>query len=576
MSQKHLAELGGYLRLHWRRLSLMGVGGSAILLVIVQLLFPWGAMPLYQVIDGVNVSGWSAQDAKRMLEERYRDKQVSLYFGSRPKPYREPKTTDIGMTITSDDQVASALYSWWLRLIPTSLWWAHTVVTAELPNYSYDTEKTKAYMTKELGESCNVTPQNALLEYKDNKLRVVPAIDGGTCELTDVERILTNAKPTLTDSDVRIPMNERPARIHSDMAQAYAETLQRQTEDGVTIEVAGQKVTASQAEILSWIDFAAPDSGIEATIGSQKIKPFFDKQLAPKVAIAPGTSRVTTRDFVKIAETIGSSGRALDVDGTVSALNEWLQNPDGTVVVAKSKTVAPNVSYTRTYTPTDTGITALITQFAEAHPGTYGVSFAELDGKRRHASYQSDKVFRTASTYKLFVAYGALKRVESGAWHWTDQIHGGRTLRKCLDDMIVKSDNPCGETMLEKIGYRTLTNELRGIGLTKSSFLNSFPETTAGDLTMFVGALQSGQLLNSENTATLLGAMKRNIYRQGIPAGANGQTADKVGFLDGFLHDASIVYGLNGTYALSIMSEGSSWGTLAELTREIEKLRVQG
>jgi hypothetical protein len=33
--------------------------------------------------------------------------------------------------------------------------------------------------------------------------------------------------------------------------------------------------------------------------------------------------------------------------------------------------------------------------------------------------------------------------------------------------------------------------------------------------------------------------MKRNVYRQGIPKGANGQTADKVGFLDAFLHDAA-------------------------------------
>jgi beta-lactamase class A len=142
--------------------------------------------------------------------------------------------------------------------------------------------------------------------------------------------------------------------------------------------------------------------------------------------------------------------------------------------------------------------------------------------------------------------------------------------------MIVKSDNPCGETMLAKIGYKALTNELKAIGLTKSSFINSVPETSAGDLTTFVGSLQSGQLLSPSNTATLLPAMKRNVYRQGIPAGANGQTANKVGFLDKFLHDAAIVYSPSGTYALSIMTEGSSWGVIAELTREIEKLRAQG
>ena len=129
--------------------------------------------------------------------------------------------------------------------------------------------------------------------------------------------------------------------------------------------------------------------------------------------------------------------------------------------------------------------------------------------------------------------------------------------------------------MLEKIGYKTLTNELKAIGLSKSSFLGSFPETTASDLTTFVGALQSGQLLNASSTTTLLNAMKRNVYRQGIPAGASGTVGDKVGFLDAFLHDAAVVYGSNGTYVLTIMTEGSSWANIAELTRQIEKVRAQ-
>lgn len=574
MSQEKLTNLGGYLRQHWRRISLLGFAGVVGIMILVQLIYPWGAMPLYQTIDGVNVSAKGSDEVQHLLEDKYKNTQVGLYFGSSPKPYRQPKTGDIGIATSSKDQVTSAQYSWWLRLVPTSLWWAHSVTTAKQPAYSYDAAKLKTYITKELGESCNVTAVNASLEYKDKKLQVVPAIDGGTCDLKNVEKLLATATPTLAKSDIRIPMNEHPAEIHDDAAKTFADKLTKQTSKGVAIDAAGQTVTVSQQDLLSWLDFMAPDSGIVATVNTGKSKDYFDKNLAPKVAITPGTSKVTTLDFMKISETPGSSGRTLDNEATIASLNAWLKDPNEDAV-AKTKSVAPNVSYTRTYTSTDTGLTALITQFAEAHPGTYGVSFAELDGKRRHASYQADKIFRTASTYKLFVAYGALKRVESGAWRWTDQINGGRDLTKCLDDMIVKSDNPCGETMLEKIGYKTLTNELKAIGLTKSSFTNSVPETTAGDLTTFVGALQSGQSLNASSTSTLLSAMKRNIYRQGIPAGASGQTADKVGFLDKLLHDAAIVYSPSGTYALSIMSDGSSWATLAELTREIEKLRTQ-
>lgn len=575
MSQHKLAKLGGYMRQHWRRVSLFALGGLVGLMILVQLVYPWGNMPLYQTVDGVDVSGRGSEDVQKLLEDRYMTTKVGLYFGNSPKSYREPSAADIGISIDSKEQVISAQYTWWLRLVPTSLWWAHTVTTVKSPAYKHDLDKAKAYVGKELGESCDITAVNASLEYKDKKLGVLPAIDGGTCVLANVEKLLGSAKPTLVDSKVRIPMIERPAKIHEGEARAYADKLLKQTESGVQVAAANQKVTVPQHDVLSWIDFSAPDTGIVAKVNTDRSKAYFEKELAPKVMVAPGVSKVTTLDFAKIAEVLGSGGRALDAGATVQAFDAWLANP-GNQVVVKTKPTPPTIVYTRTYTPTDTGIAALITQFAEARPGTFGVSFAELDGKRRHATYQADRQFRTASTYKLFVAYGAFKRVESGAWRWTDQIHGGRDLAKCIDDMIVKSDNPCGEVMLAKIGYKQLTNELKAIGLTKSSFLGNVPETTAGDLTMFVGALQSGQLLNAANTATFLTAMKRNIYRQGVPAGASGQTADKVGFLDKLLHDAAIVYSPGGTYALSIMTDGSSWATIAELTREIEKLRAQG
>ena len=69
--------------------------------------------------------------------------------------------------------------------------------------------------------------------------------------------------------------------------------------------------------------------------------------------------------------------------------------------------------------------------------------------------------------------------------------------------------------------------------------------------------------------------MKRNIYRQGIPRGINAPVANKVGFLDGVLHDAAIVYASTGPYVLVITTDGSSWAHIAELTRQIEALRIQ-
>jgi beta-lactamase class A len=574
MSRINLTAIGEYIRSSWRRLAIYGFGSAVIMLIIVQLALPWNNLPLYMTIDGRDVSGQDIGTVTKNLDTAYAKLPVNLYFGNSPKSYRQPTTGDIGVTVSTAQQVQAANYPLWLRLVPTSLWWAHRYVGSQAPTYKHDTTKAKAYVQKELGQSCDVKAVNASVQYKDKKLKVVPAIDGGTCKIDDVEKLLIAVSPRLNSNTVRIPVVQRPAKIQDGNASDYIDQLTKQTQPGVAIQAGGQNVTVSQSDLLLWLDFAAPDSGIIATVNTARASDFFTKQLLPKVTAAAGTSHVTTLDFTEVSRDDGPSGRTLDTEATVQSLNDWLSDPTNQVTAA-TKPVAPNVVYTRTYTPTDAGMTALITQFAQAHPGTFGVSFAELDGQHRHAGFQDTKVFQTASTYKLFVAYSTLKRIENGTFHWSDQVQGGRDMTKCFDDMIVRSDNNCAEALLSRIGFSAITKEIHAIGLNNSSFLGDYIQTTAADLTTFVGTLQSGQLLSPSSTNTLISAMKRNIYRQGIPAGANGTVADKVGFLNALLHDASIVYSPSGTYALTIMTDGSSWGTIAELTRQIEKLRTQ-
>ena len=242
---------------------------------------------------------------------------------------------------------------------------------------------------------------------------------------------------------------------------------------------------------------------------------------------------------------------------------------------AVARVVEPRVEFTRTYSSTDVGLSALLKNYADDKPGTYGVSLIELSGKRRRAGFDDTKQFTTASTYKVFVAYSTLKRIDSGQFRWTDQISGGRNLEKCFDDMIVRSDNPCSEALIEKIGRRALTSEAAEAGASQTTFLNAAGnKTTAKDLSTVMAALESGQLsISSSSRERFLGALKRNIYRQGIPAGASGSVANKVGFLEGLLHDTAIVYSPSGTYVLTILTDGSSWANIAELTRQIEALR---
>lgn len=584
MGPLRLKHHGDYLRQHWRRLLVSGVGSFVLLLVVVQLAYPEDYLPLQTTIDGVDVGGLSKSAATNLLDSKYEKLPINLYFGANTTTYRQPKPSDIGLTISSEPEVTAKLYPLWLRLVPSSLWWASRVLDIPQPKYIRDANKAGAYVKKELGKSCDITPQNASLTYKEDTLQVVPAIDGGSCKLEDVTKSLQSVKPLLKHAEVRFAMKPRPAKIHDDVASALAEQLLNKTKN-VSLKAGDDTVAIPQKTLLSWLDFSAPDSGLKATVNAKRAADFLSKNVAPKVTILAGTTHVTTVDFTETGRSEGSPGQVLDDEGTIDLLNQWLSG--ATVdLVAKVEPTLPLQTYSRSYSATDTGLSALLKNFAESHSGVFGVSYAELDGQHRHAGYNDSKIFETASTYKLFVAYGTLKRIESGEWHWSDKnISNGRDLTKCFDDMIVISDNECAKALLTKIGYAQLTHEIQSAGFIHSSFLNSYIQTTPADLVKYLGLLGSGQLLSSTSNNTLLAAMKRNVYRQGVPAGTSGTVADKVGFLYpghvqgvsgevNLLHDASIVYSKSGKYALVVMTGNSSWGTIAELTRQIESWRA--
>ena len=303
---------------------------------------------------------------------------------------------------------------------------------------------------------------------------------------------------------------------------------------------------------------------------------YLNKEIAPKVSVAAGTSYVSTYNFIETSRVNGGSGVSLNISKTLSNLKSFIDD-DSAVASVATIAIAPRVVYSRSYSSTDAGLSALIKQYDQDHAGIFGVSMVELSGKNRRASYNDTKRFTSASTYKLFVAYSTLKRIDNGSWSWTDaNIFAGRNLSTCFNDMIERSDNGCAEALAEKIKYSVVTSEARAIGCTNTSFGDSNGmNTTAADLSLFLAQLRMGQILTQQTSRDrLMNAMSRNIFRSGIPTGLSGiAVADKVGFLNGLLHDASIVYSPSGTYVLVIMTDGSSWSAIADLASKIEALR---
>lgn len=208
-----------------------------------------------------------------------------------------------------------------------------------------------------------------------------------------------------------------------------------------------------------------------------------------------------------------------------------------------------------------------------AAKGDYAISVIEPDGRR--ASVNGGKQYTATSTYKLFVAYGVFQRINSGDMHWSDPTFGGHDASACFELLIVESNNDCNYAFADKIGWQAIDDMMTNIGLAATQVKWQDNITTADDLALFLTKLQAGTLLNKGDTDKLVGLMKRQIHRRGIPAGTGVTVADKPGFLDGLLHDAAIVYGPKGPYILVILSDGSSWAELADAAKQIHTFLQQ-
>lgn len=560
----HIEKILAYTPLA-RRL-VFGAGALIVLLVLVQLFYPAGnTLPLMRV-DGVSVGGMPKTEAATKLNAAYDASKMTIYMGNNKKPVATPTLKQAAVKVDNAPRMAEVSYPWYLRIIPTSLFWAHGVESAPAPKFS---TKTDEYIEKTLMPQCRKAPVNASLVPKGDTLTVVTSQNGGKCEVNDVTKTVKAVRPNLKQqTTVRAAMVQLNPEISNETAKKTADVYNKRLKKGITIAVNNQPVVAPATAVLQWIDFAPENAALVPTTNPDKLKTYADQVLAPRVNQAPGTSLVTTVDFTEVSRTNGNPGRALDLGATARSIDEVVRGkaPSASAV---TKVVPPLEKFTRTYTNSDAGLNALLENFAKDHSGSFGISYAELEGRKRHANYNGDKQYVTASTFKLFVAYSLLKRIDAGTKDWGSNA-------TCFNKMISLSDNACAEMFLADMKPGNVSNEINAIGLTNSNFTKAGgPYTTANDLVKFLGMLQMGQNFSASGRTHLIDAMKGNVYRNGVPAGASGQVADKVGFMNGLFHDAAIVYSPGGTYVLAVMTDGSNWATIADLTRQLEAMRAR-
>ena len=546
------------------------------LIIIWQFTYSNDKLPLFMKIDNMAVGGLQKEKAIRDLNRAYREKTLNLYIESAEEPFATPKLPDAGIITDNTKRVEAVNYPWYLRLVPTSAFWVTFVLDEVQPvEYKSDKVMSREFVKRELGENCRIEPVNPSVEKQEDKIIAMQGRDGGICEIDDVVSELADARPVLVnEAEIRLDVETIEPAIKFEELEKLVSEIEKNLKDGVTVAVADEKINLEEKQVRDWLEFQTDGDAIIVNMKSDKAGQTLTEKMGDKLARPAGVTKITTRDFTEIGRQEGAKGQELDIAGTLGSMLNFLKG-EAEMAQATTKEVPPRIEYTRTYTASHAGLSALIKNYAQDKPGDYGVSLVELSGARRSAGVNENKQFVTASTYKTYVAYSVLRRIESGEFKWNNPIIGGRNLAQCFDAMIVNSDNPCAEELVKKIGYTPLHNDVRGLGLNGTSFIDmqSF-KTTAGDLSRFMAMLEVGQLpISEENREKFIKVLKRNVHRQGIPSGTTGEVANKVGFLDKYLHDTAIVYSPKGTYVLTIMTSDSSWANIADLTRQIEGLR---
>ena len=454
-------------------------------LLLIQILYPSSRLLPFASVDSLSLGAWQKKDAANELDSRMSKQDIAIKLGSSNQTYEYVRPEEIGLKISNEQRVQQANYPWYMRVIPTSLFWYGLVRSEPPASVTLNDSKLKKYISKSLGKSCKIPAKNASLKYQNGSLEIVNSKAGGKCETEKVVSTFKNLQPRYSEQvTAKLPVTPIEPSIKDNVAKDLKSKLDNATKNGIRFKVGSSAQTISQAKVLSWLAFSAKNNSLNYSIDKQKTAEF-TSSINKQVSKPAGTSYISTRDFTVVSKKTGATGRTLAVDSTLADIKRVIEGAQGSAK-AFTATVKPTVKYTRTYTKTSTGIAALSQHYAEDNPGTYGVSFSELGGRGLNAQYNSTKRFTTASTYKLFVAYGVLRKVDSGKWKWSDKnIAGGRDLATCFDDMIVKSDNACAEALLEKLGLTELTKDIAKLGLYNSGFtLGDTPLTTAADLSL--------------------------------------------------------------------------------------------
>lgn len=198
----------------------------------------------------------------------------------------------------------------------------------------------------------------------------------------------------------------------------------------------------------------------------------------------------------------------------------------------------------------------LLDAFAAGQSDKFGIVVKDLKTGAT-ATINPNRQLISASLYKMFVAQQIYRMADTGQISYGDPAGGGtgRNIEDCLRIMINVSDNGCGRALGKILGWGSQNEALKTAGYTNTN-LASPQKTSAQDVATMLERLYKGTLNSPNSNQRYMDLLKGQRVNNRLPMGLPQGTliAHKTGDLDGYVHDAGIVYGPKTEYLVVVTS----------------------
>jgi hypothetical protein len=544
------------------------IGALLVVIIGVQLMFPSNkGLPLSSVA-GQSVRLATPSDMAKAIIEKFNQTRVKLAVGNAKTVEFDLKSA--GAEPNTDEMVRRlSEYPLWQRFIPGSiLWQPAQITTADV----YFTNKPFKEFIAEKAKELNFPPQNARLAIKNGVLTTDEAVEGSEVKVDVLLNTISSTDITLGGTTIiQAPSKRTKAERYSRDLQpvrAEAEAIMTHT---VAVTAEGKTFTPSKGGVASWLVLDDANGKVVLSIDREKVKAYLET-INKEVSTPAGQTNITIIDGRETNRTTGAPGRALAIDALADQIVQGLNRNTKEIKLQASFTeVQPSVIFNNKYTTTQEGLQAYVNDVASTR--NIRISIQQIDGPKWSASARTNESTPSGSTFKLYVALVLFDKIEKGEIHWDDPMLD-TTVAGCFERMTVPSTNPCAEAWIAQFGREYINNFIyaRGFSTGTTFISDDAVRTTAADLTKFMIGLNDGSLVSSAYRDRLLDSLGRHPYRYGIPTGSQGVVHDKVGFLWDYVHDTAIVQHPRGTYVMTVMTKGYSYATIANITREVERI----